>query len=401
MPFDPHKIRKEFPVFSRQPELHYLDSAATALKPSTVIQAMAEFDAYHYAPVHRSVYKLAEQATERYENVRHQTAAWLNVLQSEIFFTHGTTESINIVAQSWAFYNLKEGDEIVFSPLEHHANMLPWLSLAKQRNLTVRWLMLAADGTLRLDNLATIITSKTKLVAITHSSNVLGTLVDVQTIARYAHVQGARVLIDAAQTAAREKLEPATLGADFLVFSPHKMGGPTGLGILYITKELHETFAPYQWGGAMIANVSAHVFHPKPLPEGLMGGTPPISQVIGFGATLSFLQAIDLQALRHHETQLCKQLIEGLRQYAHVAILGPQEQLMQSGHMVSFVVKGMHAHDVAAALDMDHICVRAGHHCAQPLHRQLGIAASVRASFWAYTIPDEIATLIKKVGELV
>lgn len=401
MTFDADIIRKDFPFFSNNNNLVYLDSAVTSLKPQTSIEAMAAFDAYHYAAVHRGIYQLAEQATACYEHVRVQVAQWLQVQPHEIFFTHGTTESINIIAFSWARYNLKSGDEIVLSQLEHHANLVPWQRLAQEQHITLRWLPLAADGTLDLAQLSTIITHKTKLVAITHSSNVLGTRVDVQTIAQHAHAVGARILVDAAQSAPHERLSVPTLGADFLVFSPHKMGGPTGLGILYIKRELQDSLAPYQWGGSMVAQVSYDTHEAKPLPEGLIGGTPPISQVISFGATLVYLSSWDFAALQKHEAQLCKKLIDGLRAYRHVTLLGPLEQLSQQGHMVSFVIKNMHAHDVAAALDAQKICVRAGHHCAQPLHQQLGIAASLRASFWGYTTMDDIDILIRSIGELV
>lgn len=395
-------LRKDFPIFTTNPRLIYFDNAATTHKPTSVIDAMNNFYRNEYATVNRSMYGLAEQATEKFEKVRKQVADWIGAQPSEIIFTKGTTESINMVATAWGMEHIKKGDEIVLTELEHHANLLPWQQLAQKTGAILKFIPITSDGTLALDMLSTIITLKTKFVGLIHVSNALGTHNTVDLIIKAAHAVGARVLVDAAQSIAHQKIDVSAMNPDFLVFSGHKMLGPTGVGVLYIKKAIQPEMPPYQFGGSMVFQANYVDAQWLPAPACYEAGTPPIAEVIGLGAALDYYRDnIDFKALRKHEAHLCTQAIEGLSLLPGVRILGPLEQLKAMGHMVSFIVDGFHPHDIGAYLDAHGIAVRTGHHCAQPLAQQLGIIGSIRISFHCYNTLEEVDYFLTLMRELL
>lgn len=390
-----NSIRADFPLLSHRKDLIYLDSAATSLMPQSVVDAMAEFLATDAGPVNRSICTLGERATERYEAVRMQVAAWLGSQKHEIVFTPGVTYGINIFARSWAAQMLQQGDEIIISALEHHANMVVWQEIVRERGGLLRIVPVLADGTLDYEAFESILSPRTKLVALAHCSNVFGGYLDVARVVRAAKTVGARVMLDAAQSAPHERLDVATLGVDAIVFSAHKMFGPTGVGVLYIREDLHDVLMPTIFGGGMVHRVTLDRTNWASMPQRLEPGTPHAVGVIGLGAALSYLGSLDLSSLRAHEAAMCKQLVDGLLALQGITVLGNDHR-----HMVSFTVAGIHPHDVAAHMNQSNICVRAGHHCAQPLHETLGIAGSVRASVYAYTTKQDIEQLIAACAEL-
>ncbi|MGC2310211.1 MAG: cysteine desulfurase [Candidatus Babeliaceae bacterium] len=396
-----NNIKKDFPFFIHHPKLVYLDNAATTQKPQAVIDTISHFYAYENAPVHRGIYQLAEKATTHYEKVREQVAAHLNAQDSsEIIFTKGTTESINLVAQAWAAHYLQAGDEIILSQLEHHANMVPWLYLAQQKKLVIKWIPVV-NGLLDSVAAQQLFSTQTKLLAISNNSNIFGYELDIFPLIAQAKKVGARILIDAAQSVSRSTIDVQKLGCDFLAFSGHKMLGPTGVGVLYINKAAHDQIYPYQLGGSMVYEVSFEKAQWRPMPYRLEAGTPPIAQVIGLGAALTYVRnTLDFQQLRLYEAALCAQFLEGIKQIPCIQIIGNENTLKKSGHSVSFTVEGMHPHDVAAFLDNYGICVRAGHHCAQPMHQLLQLTGSVRASFYCYTTHEDIEQLITVLNKL-
>lgn len=390
--------KKDFPIFNRQINgkiITYLDSAATSQKPQQVLDAMTQFYAGHNANVQRGLYDLAEQATELYENARATVATFINAQHDEIVFTKGTTESINLVAASWARHILKPGDVIVLTEMEHHSNLLPWQHSAQETGAEIQFIPVTPEGVLDLTHLTTLITPRTKLVAFTHISHVLGTHNDVATLVDAARAVGACVLVDAAQSVPHQKIDVKNLDVDFLAFSGHKMLGPTGIGVLYIHKRLHGQMQPYQWGGGMVLQTDFKHSKPVGMPHRLEAGTPPIAQAIGLVSAIEYLtRALSDDALKKHEAQLCTQLIDGLRKIKGITILGPQEQLKQQGHIVSFTVADMHPHDVATYLNQSGICVRAGNHCAQPLMNKLAIIGSIRVSFYLYNDAQDVAKIL-------
>ncbi len=391
--------KKDFPFFFHN-NLTYCDNAATTQKPQAVIDAITNFYSINNAPVHRGIYAHAERATEQYEQARAAVAQFINAKNNEIIFTNGTTESINLAAQAWTTYNLKAGDEIIITELEHHANILPWQQLAQSHGIILRWIPIDTHGNLDFKKYITLLNSKTKLVALTHSSNIFGIPIEVKKYIREARKVGARVLIDAAQTAPRQTINVQELDCDFLVFSGHKMLGPTGIGVLYCKQEVHHELQPYKRGGGMVYSVSQETATWRAMPHMLEAGTPPIASAIALGAAINYLKTIDFTALKKHEAQLCEQLIDGLAQFPQVKILGDIPEIKKSGHMVSFVVDTIHAHDVAAYLDKHNICVRAGNHCAQPLCTKLGIDSSVRISFYLYNNSKDVERIIEVLRQL-
>jgi len=425
-------IRADFPFFSGQEstqEIIYLDNASTTQKPQVVIDAIANFYAYHNANVGRGIYPLAEQATQLYENTREKVQKFIGARHaSEIVFTKGATEGINLVAQAWALAHIKRGEEIVLSELEHHANLLPWQEVARvtgavlkfipvrqENNLASQARQVNRDPETNLDSqdysesqgdldysaLDTLITPKTKLIAVTHVSHALGTHVNIARIAAHAQRVGAKLLIDAAQSAPHQQINVQELECDFLVFSGHKMLGPTGVGVLYVKQELYGQLQPYQRGGGMVFSADWRDAAWAKMPHMLEAGTPPIAQVVGLGAAIDYLNSLDRKAFAQHEAALCARFIDGLRAISGVRILGPIAQLRVSGHLVSFVVEGMHAHDVAAYLGAYGICVRAGHHCAQPLATKLRYGATVRVSFYLYNTEQEVDYTLHVLQELI
>jgi cysteine desulfurase/selenocysteine lyase len=399
-------IRKDFPILRQKvgdKPLIYFDSAATSQRPQSVIDTLSSFYAESNANIHRGIHLLSERATELYEQAREKIACFIRAADAcEVIFTRGTTEGVNLVAETWGMENLKAGDEILVTEMEHHANLLPWQRLAKRTGATLKFIPVTADGKLAMDKLDELITPKTKLVAVTHASNVLGTHVDVKTIGKKAHAVGAKILVDAAQSIPHEKIDVKDLDCDFLAFSGHKMLGPTGIGVLYIKKELHANLPPYQVGGGIVYEVDFHDARWQEVPQRFEAGTPAIAQAVGLGAAVDYMNKhINFDDLKKHESALTKRAIEGLAPLPKIRLFGPLEDLKKSGHLVNFVVDGMHAHDVSEYLNSNGIAVRAGHHCAQPLAKKLGVPASVRASFYGYNTLDEVDQFVNAMTELV
>lgn len=401
-----NNIRADFPLLQKKQHgypLVYLDNAATTQKPQAVLDALMHFYTNLNANIYRGAYTLGEEATQAYEQARRNVARFIGAVhESEIVFTSGTTESINLIAAAWAEQQLSAGDEIIISELEHHANILPWQRIVKKKNGVLRYMPVLADGTLDYTIYESLLSSKTKLVSISHVSNALGTHNDLHRIIRAAHAVGARVMVDAAQSVAHQPINVHDLNCDFLAFSGHKILAPTGIGVVYVARRLHDQLSPYQVGGGMVYSVDWQNATWQKMPHLLEAGTPAIAQAIGLSAALDYIDNhIDRTAQQRHEASLCAALIDGLSQLPGVTILGPQEQLKKQGHLVSFTIDGLHPHDIAAHLDARGICVRAGHHCAQPVAKKLGIEASVRASFYAYNTHDEVETLLRALHSLI
>jgi cysteine desulfurase/selenocysteine lyase len=395
------RIRGDFPILSsamhqsaQRPAvpLVYLDNAATTQRPRQVIQAIVDTYEKHYANVHRGIHWLSDQSTDLYEEARGKIQAFIGApSREEVIFTHGTTESINLVARSWGDLNLKPGDEILLTELEHHSNIVPWQQAAARTGATIRFLPITDDGQLALDALDRYLTPRTRMVAVAAVSNVLGTITPLQPIIAAAHAVGALVLVDAAQSVPHRATDVQKLGADFLAFSGHKMLGPSGVGVLYGRRELLEAMPPFLGGGSMIRRVTTTGFEPAELPAKFEAGTPPIVSAIGLGAAIDYLQQIGIDAIHAHERRLCIQAHHVLGSIVGLKLLGPPPE--DKAGIVSFTLDRVHAHDIAQLLDRQGIAVRAGHHCAMPLHKRLGINASTRASFYFYNTPDEIEQL--------
>ena len=402
------RVRGDFPIFARQ--LHgrplcYLDSAATSQKPRAVLEAMQHFYQHSNANPHRAVHALAEEATEAIEGGRAAVAALIGASASEIVFTRGTTESLNLVAQGWAETHLKPGDELLVTELEHHSNLLPWQRAAQRTGATLRAIPVAPDGTLALDSpggLEALITPRTKLLAVTHVSNAVGTLVPIAELARRARAVGAIVVVDGAQSVPHLTVDVRSLGADFLAFSGHKMLGPTGIGVLWGRPERLEETAPLLLGGGMVREVlidSATIREP---PARFEGGTPAVAEAVGLGAACRYLMALGMESVRAHERALTAQALGLLAVVPGLTLYGPAGADARGG-VISFNLRGVHPHDLAAYLDQRGICVRAGTHCAQPLLRRLGVAGTARASFSVYSTAEEVEALaaaLHQAGEL-
>jgi cysteine desulfurase/selenocysteine lyase len=398
-------IRKDFPILVHKNTTYpliYCDNAATMQKPTRVLNALMHFYTTTNANIYRGIYDLAENATQAYEEARQKVAHFIGADAQEVVFTRGTTEGINFIVSAWAEQHIGAGDEIVLTELEHHANFIPWQRFAYKKGAVIKYIPVTHEGTLNLSYLDTIITSKTRLVSMVHVSNAVGTHVNVYPIISAAKAVGARVLIDAAQSIAHQPVNVKDLGCDFFVFSGHKMMGPTGIGVLYIAKEMHASVEPYQVGGGMVETVTMmHSIWEQP-PHKFEAGTPAIAQAIGLGAAIDYYTTnINFDVLQMHEAALCEQLIAGLSSYSSIRLLGPLSELKKMGHMVSFLVDGIHSHDVAAFLNARGIAVRAGHHCAQPFALILGYDASVRVSFAAYNTHAEVECIIAAINELL
>ncbi|HEX7379430.1 MAG TPA: cysteine desulfurase [Pirellulales bacterium] len=394
--FDAEALRADFPILSTRVHgdlpLIYFDNAATTQRPRQVIQSLVDVYERHYANVHRGIHWLSEQSTDLYAEAREKVRAFINASDiEEVIFTHGATESINMVARSWGDACVGPGDEILLTEMEHHSNIVPWQQLAARRGAVVRFLPITDEGLLDLDSLPKLLNGRTRLVAVTAASNVLGTNNPLDEIIRQSHATGAVVLVDAAQSAPHAPTDVRQLDADFLAFSGHKLLGPTGVGILYGRRSLLESMPPFLGGGSMIRRVTLDGFEPADLPAKFEAGTPPIVEAIGLGAAIDYLQSVGLENIRAHEQVLTKAAHESLSGVSGVRIFGPPPE--RKGGIVSFTVAGVHAHDVAQLLDGQGIAVRAGHHCAMPLHRRLGVAATSRASFYFYNTLAEVEQL--------
>lgn len=387
--------RKDFPFFNHS-NLAYLDNAATTQKPQAVIDAVSNFYVHGNAPVHRGIYDLAEQATAAYEAARAMVARFINAQSpSEIVFVKNTTEGINLIAQAWGQSNLQPGDEIVLTELEHHANLAPWQRLAHEKGLKLRFIPIRPDLTIDESQLDQIISPRAKLVAFAPISHIGGPLNPelVKKIISLARQVGARVLLDAAQMMAHGRVDVQALDCDFLVFSGHKMFGPTGSGAVYIRACEHKNLQPQQVGGGMIYAINYQSATWKTMPALLEAGSPSVAQAIGLAAAIDYLNTVDFSAVAAHESSLMARFLKGLQEIPEVQLMGSAEQLVR-GHLACFYSKTIHAHDVAAVLAHKGIAVRAGNHCCQPMHTKLGISSSVRVSFALYNTQEEVDKLL-------
>ena len=393
---DVEVVRKDFPIFETQANgkrLIYLDSAATAQKPRRVIDRIVEFYETENANVHRGVYDLSHKATEAYEHARQLCADFIGARSTRsVIFTRGATEAINLVRYTWGRENVHEGDEILLTEMEHHSNLIPWQLLAQESGATLRHLPVDDEGKLRVDLLGEYITDRTKLVGLSLMSNVLGTINPVRQVADAAHAVGARVIVDAAQAAPHFTFDVNELDADFLAFSAHKMLGPTGVGVLYGREDLLEEMPPFLAGGEMIREVWADRATYAELPAKFEAGTMNIAQAVGMGAAIEYLQDLGMDSVREHELEMTKYAMEKIAGVG-ATIYGPPN-VEDRGGVVSFTLGDVHPHDMATILDQEGICIRAGHHCAQPLMRKLGVAATARASFYVYNSPEEVDLLV-------
>jgi cysteine desulfurase / selenocysteine lyase len=397
MPLDVNHIRQDFPILNRElrpgVKLIYLDSTATSQKPAAVIEAMDAFYRRSNANIHRGVHTLAEEATAMYEQAREKVAAFVNAPSArQIVYTRNTTESINLVAYTWARANLQPGELIVLTEMEHHSNLVPWYILAAERGLRLEFIPVTGDGLLDLDSYRALLAQRPRLVAFTHMSNVLGTITPAAEIIRLAHASGAVTVLDAAQSVPHLKVDVQELDVDFMAFSAHKMCGPTGIGALYGRADLLEAMPPFLGGGDMIREVKLRSFRPNTVPHKFEAGTPAIAEAVGFGAAVDYLAAIGMEAVAAHEHEITEYALERLEEIPGLKLLGPTAE--KKGGVASFTFDGVHPHDVAQILDREGIAVRAGHHCAQPLHEKFGIPASTRASFYLYSTREEVDALV-------
>jgi cysteine desulfurase/selenocysteine lyase len=390
-------IRADFPILEREVRpgipLVYLDSAATSQKPRQVIEAMDSYYQTTNANIHRGIHTIAEESTAAYESARKKIADFIGAgSPSEVIFTRNTTESINLVAWSWGRANLEEEDLIVLTEMEHHSNLVPWQMLAAEMNLRLEFIPVSDEGLLDLDAYAQMLAFEPKLVAFTHMSNVLGTINPAEEIVRMAHEAGAITLIDGAQSAPHISVSVEKLDADFFAFSGHKMCGPTGIGVLFGRREILESMPPFLGGGDMIKRVHLRSFSPNVLPHKFEAGTPAIAEAIGLGAAVDYLSSIGMKKIQEHESQIISLVLERLEEVPGVTVFGPDAG--QKGGVASFTLDQIHAHDVSQILDTVGVAVRAGHHCAMPLHNKFGITATARASFYLYNSFEEVDRLV-------
>jgi cysteine desulfurase/selenocysteine lyase len=397
---DVKKIRKDFPILSRQvygKQLVYLDNAATSQKPSSVIQALVEYYEKYNSNIHRGVHALSMEATERYEEARRKCAAFINAPSIEgLIFVRNTTEAINLVAQTWAKSNIGEGDEILLTHMEHHSNLVPWQKVAHEQKATLRFIPLTEDQQLDLSNIDSLINSKTKLVAVNHMSNVLGTINPINQLTNLAHDVGARILIDGAQSVPHIKTDVVDIGCDFLAFSGHKMLGPTGIGALYVKEDLLANMEPFLRGGEMVREVSDYNATWNDLPMKFEAGTPNIADTIALGAAIDYLESVGMDNIRQHEINITQYALKAFQEIDNVKVFGPLDPDKRGG-IVSFYCKDVHPHDLGTALDTEGIAIRTGHHCAMPLMNKLSVPATARASFYIYNTEEEIDYLISAI----
>ena len=404
--FNIERIRSDFPALSRRVHdkpLVFLDSAASSQKPLPVLEAMDSIYRQCYANVHRGIYAFSEEATLAYENARDRVASFINApVREEIIFTRNTTEAINLVAYTWGRTNIRPGDRILLTEMEHHSNLVPWQLLAQEKGAQLVYLPITDDGILRLDLLDSLLDERVKLVAITMVSNVLGTVNPVEEIVHKTHAAGAVVLVDAAQAVPHMPVDVQDLNCDFLAFSGHKMCGPTGIGVLYGKERLLEEMPPFLGGGDMIRKVEWESATWNRLPWKFEAGTPAFVEGVGLGAAVDYLTGVGMEAIAAHERELTAYAMERLSAIPGLTIIGPPAH--QRGGVIAFTFRQIHPHDVAHMLDMEGIAVRAGHHCAQPLHRRMGLTATVRASFYLYNTTEEVdylAQALERIGTMM
>jgi cysteine desulfurase/selenocysteine lyase len=397
-------LRKDFPLLAREVNGHpitYLDSAASAQRPVQVLDAMREYDETTHANVHRGVYSIAEEATRRFEAARHNVGRFIGAPEPsrEIVFTKNATEALNLVAHTWGRSNLRSGDIIVLTEMEHHANIVPWHMLAEERGLTIRWIPVDDEGRLDLSDLDRLVDGA-RLVGVSCMSNVLGTLNPIREIADIAHAAGAVVVADGAQSVPHLPTDVTALDVDFLAFSSHKMLGPTGIGVLWGRDELLSALPPFLGGGEMILDVRKDGFTPNDIPWRFEAGTPPITEAIGLGAAVDYLRNVTMEAVRAHEISLTTYAMDTLTERFgdDIGIFGPRDPRDRGG-VISFAYRDIHPHDISQVLDEYGVCVRAGHHCAKPLMRRLGVNATARASFGLYNDEADVDTLADALTE--
>jgi cysteine desulfurase/selenocysteine lyase len=408
MTFDPLVIRKDFPIFDRKirdgKRLVYLDSGATSQKPQVVIEAESDFYRNHNAAAHRGAHQLAEEATEAIESARSKVATFLGGAVDEIVFTKHSTEALNLLAYSIGNspvgnrFHLKSGDEIVISEMEHHANLIPWQQLAKRTGAVLKWFEVNKDGRLDLSNIEGVITARTKIVALTHQSNVLGTIIPLSGLVKRAHDVGAVFILDACQSVPHMPVNVADLDIDFLVFSGHKAVGPTGVGVLWGRANLLAELPPYLFGGSMIESVTMTEATWAPAPRKFEPGVPNMAQIVGLGVALDYLTNIGMEKIHNHEIALTEYAISKLLEVEELRIVGPTDMKLRGG-AVSFTLGAIHPHDLGQFLDNSGIAVRTGHHCAWPLTRKMGVAATTRASFYLYNALEDIDSLVEGVRD--
>jgi cysteine desulfurase/selenocysteine lyase len=400
---DVEAVRADFPILARQVHgrpLVFLDSGASSQKPEAVLQAMDDYYRNHHANVHRGVYQISEEATAMYEGTRGRVAKFIgSCCPKEIIWTRNATEAINLVAFSWGRTNVKRGDRILLTEMEHHANLVPWQIMAAETGAELDFVRLADDGTLILDELPKLLTPRTKLFAFTAMSNVLGTMTPVKELAAAAHKVGALVLVDGAQSVPHMPVNAQDLDIDFMAFSSHKMLGPTGLGVLWGRREILNAMPPFLGGGDMIREVHLRKSLWNELPWKFEAGTPAIAEVVGLGAAVDYLEKVGMEAIQRHEQEITAYALARLAEVKGIRILGPGAG--QRGGLVSLTLGDVHPHDLSAFLDSQGIAIRAGHHCAQPVHERFGIPASARASFYLYNTPAEVDALVEGLKQAV
>lgn len=396
---DVEAVRRDFPILERLVNDHplvYLDSGASSQKPVAVIEAQRQYYLNSHANIHRGVYVLSEEATLAYEQAHEQVGQFINADWDEVIFTKNTTESLNLVAYAWGLNQLQAGDEVVATVMEHHSNIVPWQQMAKRTGATVRYIGITPQGHLDMEQAAALIGPRTKLVSVAHVSNVLGTINPVVEIGRMAHAQGAVFCVDGAQSIPHMSVDMQAIDCDFFAFSGHKMCGPTGIGGLYGKREMLERMEPFLYGGDMINEVSLEGSTWNDLPWKFEAGTPPIAEGIGLGAAVQYLQGLGMQAVQDYEHHLVCEAMAQLSAVPDIDIYGPAAA--DRGGVIAFNMEGAHAHDVASILDQYGVAIRAGHHCAMPLMRELDINGACRASFYIYNTVEEIHTLIEALG---
>ncbi len=394
--FDVLALRRDFPILHQEVNgkpLAFLDSAASSQRPRQVIDCLEDYYRRYHANVHRGVYKLSEEATYAFERARGKVAMFIGAANlREIVFTRNTTEAINLVAHAWGNTYVHEGDHILISLMEHHSNIVPWQMLAQRVGAKLDYIGVDGEGRLVLEDIERLLTERTKIVALTHQSNVLGTINPIKEIAKQVHAVGAKFLVDGAQSVPHMPINVQDLDIDFLAFSGHKMCGPTGVGVLWGKRKILETMPPFLGGGSMIKVVDLDKSTYADIPARFEAGTPAIGEVIALGAAIDFLMNVTLKTIHAHELTLIKYALDRLSNVDGLTIYGPKTMENRSSS-ISFTLEGAHPHDIASILDGEGIAVRAGHHCTQPLHRQMKVAATTRASFYLYNIPEEVDRL--------
>ena len=398
---DVNHIRKDFPILSRTiygKPLVYLDNAATSQKPTSVIQSLVDYYESYNSNIHRGVHTLSMEATDRHEDARSKCTRFIGAKEDKsLIMVRNTTEAINLVAQTWGKHNISAGDEILTTHMEHHSNLVPWQKLAEQNGASLQFIELDEDGMLNLSNIDDLITERTKLLALTHMSNVLGTINPVKELTAVAHKMGAKVLIDGAQSVPHMKVDVTDLDCDFFAFSGHKMLAPTGIGVLYVKPEILESMEPFLFGGDMVSQVWDDTATWNDLPWKFEAGTPNIADLIGLGAAIDYLESLGMDQVREHEMALTGYALEQFDRLNDIKVFGPKD-LSKRGGVISFHSDDVHPHDMGTMLDREGIAIRTGHHCAMPLTRKLSVVATARASFYIYNTEEEVDKLTSAIS---